>query len=62
VAVAMQRNCRSEGLPLGLMAGMGYEEKAIVLDAGGSPFFYSDTPQASSWPTHKERCLSLRTA
>jgi serine phosphatase RsbU (regulator of sigma subunit) len=38
-------NCeelKARGMPLGLMPGMGYEEKEIVLDAGDSAFFYSD--------------------
>ena len=29
-------------MPLGLMPGMGYEEKEIVLEAGDSTLFYSD--------------------
>ncbi len=29
-------------MPLGLMPGMGYEEKETVLDAGESALFYSD--------------------
>jgi serine phosphatase RsbU (regulator of sigma subunit) len=29
-------------MPLGLMPGMSYEEKDIVLDAGESALFYSD--------------------
>jgi serine phosphatase RsbU (regulator of sigma subunit) len=29
-------------MPLGLMPGMDYEEKEIVLDAGESVLFYSD--------------------
>jgi serine phosphatase RsbU (regulator of sigma subunit) len=33
---------RATGMPLGLMPGMGYEEKGIVLDAGESVLFYSD--------------------
>jgi serine phosphatase RsbU (regulator of sigma subunit)/predicted ester cyclase len=33
---------RATGMPLGLMPGMGYEEKEIVLQAGESTFFYSD--------------------
>jgi serine phosphatase RsbU (regulator of sigma subunit) len=33
---------RARGMPLGLMAGMTYEEKEIVLDAGESALFYSD--------------------
>jgi serine phosphatase RsbU (regulator of sigma subunit) len=33
---------RATGMPLGLMAGMSYEEKEIVLDVGEGVFFYSD--------------------
>jgi serine phosphatase RsbU (regulator of sigma subunit) len=33
---------RARGMPLGLMPGMGYEEKEIKLDAGEGVFFYSD--------------------
>ena len=33
---------RARGMPLGLMPGMSYEERDIVLDAGNSAFFYSD--------------------
>jgi serine phosphatase RsbU (regulator of sigma subunit) len=33
---------RARGMPLGLMPGMSYEEKEIVLDASDSAFFYSD--------------------
>jgi serine phosphatase RsbU (regulator of sigma subunit) len=33
---------RARGMPLGLMGGMGYEEKEIVLDAGQAALFYSD--------------------
>jgi serine phosphatase RsbU (regulator of sigma subunit) len=33
---------RARGMPLGLMSGMGYEEKEIVLDAGEVALFYSD--------------------
>jgi serine phosphatase RsbU (regulator of sigma subunit)/predicted ester cyclase len=33
---------RARGMPLGLMPGMSYEEKEIVLDAGQSVLFYSD--------------------
>jgi serine phosphatase RsbU (regulator of sigma subunit)/predicted ester cyclase len=32
----------ARGMPLGLMPGMGYEEKEMVLDAGESALFYSD--------------------
>jgi len=30
------------GMPLGLMPGMGYEEKEVVLEGGESVLFYSD--------------------
>jgi serine phosphatase RsbU (regulator of sigma subunit) len=33
---------RARGMPLGLMPGMSYEQKQIVLDAGESALFYSD--------------------
>ena len=33
---------RPRGMPLGLFAGMGYEQKEIVLEAGDSVLFYSD--------------------
>jgi serine phosphatase RsbU (regulator of sigma subunit) len=33
---------RVAGMPLGLMPGMGYEEKEITLQAGESVLFYSD--------------------
>jgi serine phosphatase RsbU (regulator of sigma subunit)/predicted ester cyclase len=33
---------RARGMPLGLMSGMGYEEKEIALDAGETVFFYTD--------------------
>jgi predicted ester cyclase len=33
---------RARGMPLGLMPGMDYEEKEIVLDAGEAALFYSD--------------------
>jgi serine phosphatase RsbU (regulator of sigma subunit) len=33
---------RATGMPLGLMPGMSYEEKEIVLEEGESVFFYSD--------------------
>ena len=38
-------NCeelRARGMPLGLMPGMGYEEKEIGFDAGEAALFYSD--------------------
>ena len=33
---------RARGMPLGLMPGMGYEEKEVVLQRGESVLFYSD--------------------
>jgi serine phosphatase RsbU (regulator of sigma subunit) len=33
---------RARGVPLGLMPGIGYEQKELVLEAGSSVFFYSD--------------------
>jgi serine phosphatase RsbU (regulator of sigma subunit) len=33
---------RARGMPLGLMAGMGYEEKQTILEPGGAALFYSD--------------------
>jgi serine phosphatase RsbU (regulator of sigma subunit) len=33
---------RARGMPLGLMPGMSYEEKELVLDAGEAVLFYSD--------------------
>ena len=33
---------RARGMPLGLMPGMRYEEKEVVLDAGEVALFYSD--------------------
>jgi serine phosphatase RsbU (regulator of sigma subunit) len=33
---------RARGMPLGLMPGMGYEEKETILQAGESVLFYSD--------------------
>ena len=33
---------RARGMPLGLMAGMSYEQKEMVLDAGEGVLFYSD--------------------
>jgi serine phosphatase RsbU (regulator of sigma subunit) len=33
---------RATGMPLGLMPGMGYEEKEITLQAGEAALFYSD--------------------
>jgi serine phosphatase RsbU (regulator of sigma subunit) len=33
---------RARGMPLGLLPGMGYEEKEIELDVGEGVFFYSD--------------------
>jgi serine phosphatase RsbU (regulator of sigma subunit) len=33
---------RARGMPLGLMPGMGYEEKEVVLEEGEAALFYSD--------------------
>jgi serine phosphatase RsbU (regulator of sigma subunit) len=33
---------RARGMPLGLMPGMSYEQKEIVLERGESALFYSD--------------------
>jgi serine phosphatase RsbU (regulator of sigma subunit) len=33
---------RARGMPLGLMPGMDYEQKEIILGAGDSVLFYSD--------------------
>jgi PAS domain S-box-containing protein len=33
---------RARGMPLGLMPGMGYEQKELILEAGNGVFFYSD--------------------
>jgi serine phosphatase RsbU (regulator of sigma subunit) len=33
---------RARGMPLGLMAGMSYEEKETILEAGEAALFYSD--------------------
>jgi serine phosphatase RsbU (regulator of sigma subunit)/predicted ester cyclase len=33
---------RARGMPLGLMPGMGYEEKETILEAGEATLFYSD--------------------
>src|SRR5918997_1437142 len=43
----LQRNgdaeeLRARGMPLGLMPGMSYEEREVVVDAGESVLFYSD--------------------
>ena len=33
---------RAMGMPLGIMPGMSYEEKEIILEAGEAALFYSD--------------------
>jgi serine phosphatase RsbU (regulator of sigma subunit) len=33
---------RARGMPLGLMPGMGYEEKETILEGGEAALFYSD--------------------
>jgi serine phosphatase RsbU (regulator of sigma subunit) len=32
----------ARGMPLGLMAGMGYEEKETILEPSDSALFYTD--------------------
>ena len=39
---AVPTDLSARGMPLGLMPGMGYEEKEIELDAGDSALLYSD--------------------
>jgi serine phosphatase RsbU (regulator of sigma subunit) len=41
-STAEAQELRATGMPLGLMPGMGYEEKEIVLEGGESVLFYSD--------------------
>ena len=36
------KELRARGMPLGLMQGMSYEEKEVVVDAGEEALFYSD--------------------
>ncbi len=43
---------RATGMPLGLMPGMGYEEKEAVLEAGDSVLFYSDGLVEAHDPRH----------
>ena len=38
----MAEELRATGMPLGLMPGMSYEEKEIVVEEGESVLFYSD--------------------
>ena len=42
VEVVMAEELRATGMPLGLMPGMSYEEKEIVVGEGESVLFYSD--------------------
>jgi serine phosphatase RsbU (regulator of sigma subunit) len=42
---------RARGMPLGLMPGMGYEEKEAVLAAGDDLLFYSDGLVEAHGPT-----------
>jgi predicted ester cyclase len=54
---------RARGMPLGLMPGMGYEEKETVLEAGQSVLFYSDglieahDPTGEMFGSHRLRSL-----
>jgi sigma-B regulation protein RsbU (phosphoserine phosphatase) len=40
--VATARSLGPGGMPLGLMPGMSYEEKEMVLEEGEAAFFYTD--------------------
>jgi serine phosphatase RsbU (regulator of sigma subunit) len=40
--IAAAEELRATGMPLGLMPGMAYEEKEVVLEVGESVLFYSD--------------------
>ena len=42
IEVVVAEELRATGMPLGLMPGMGYEEKEIVVEEGESVLFYSD--------------------
>jgi serine phosphatase RsbU (regulator of sigma subunit) len=44
---------RARGMPLGLLPGMGYEQKEIVLEAGDSVLFYSDGLVEAHDPHHE---------
>jgi serine phosphatase RsbU (regulator of sigma subunit) len=44
---------RARGMPLGLMPGMNYEEKEIVLEKGESVLFYSDGLVEAHDPHHE---------
>jgi serine phosphatase RsbU (regulator of sigma subunit)/predicted ester cyclase len=54
---------RARGMPLGLMPGMSYEEKEVVLEAGDSALFYTDglveahNPQGEMFGTPRLRSL-----
>jgi serine phosphatase RsbU (regulator of sigma subunit) len=45
---------RARGMPLGLMPGMGYEEKEAVLETGDSALFYSDGLVEAHDPQRRE--------
>jgi PAS domain S-box-containing protein len=49
----MAEELRARGMPLGLMPGMGYEEKEIVLEKGESVLFYSDGLVEAHDPTRE---------
>lgn len=44
---------RATGMPLGLMPGMGYEDKETVLEVGDSTLFYSDGLVEARNPEHE---------
>jgi serine phosphatase RsbU (regulator of sigma subunit) len=44
---------RARGMPLGLMPGMGYEEKEVILQTGEAALFYSDGLVEAHDPTNE---------
>ena len=44
----------ARGMPLGLMPGMGYEEKETILEAGEAALFYSDGLVEAHDPKRRE--------
>jgi serine phosphatase RsbU (regulator of sigma subunit) len=52
--IASAQELRATGMPLGLMPGMAYEEKEVVLEGGESVLFYSDGLVEAHEPTTRE--------
>jgi serine phosphatase RsbU (regulator of sigma subunit) len=52
-SVGAAEELRATGMPLGLLPGMSYEEKEIVLDRGDSVLFYSDGLVEAHDPHHE---------